>query len=84
MRMSDGNQDQLTGFVMGLLLGAAIGATAALLTAPQSGRRTRRKLGRTASQLKRNTGDRWDDLADEVKTRVDDALAGARKRIGND
>lgn len=81
--MSEDNQDQLVGFVMGLLLGAAIGATAALLTAPQSGRRTRRKLGRTASQIRRNTGDRWDDLTDEVKTRVDDAFTGARKRLGN-
>lgn len=81
--MNEGNQDQLTGFVMGLLLGAAIGATAALLTAPQSGRRTRRKLGRTASEIRRNTGDRWEDLADDVKTRVDDALTGARKRLGN-
>jgi gas vesicle protein len=82
--MSDGQQDQLVGFVAGLLLGAAIGATAAFLTAPQSGRRTRRRLGRTASELRRNTGDRWDELAEEVKGRVDDALAGARKRIGQE
>jgi len=81
--MSDGTEDQLVGFVAGLLLGAAIGATAALLSAPQSGRRTRKKLGKTAKGLKKTTGDRWDDVADEVRTRVDDALQGARKHLSS-
>ena len=81
--MSEGNQDQLVGFVAGLLLGAAIGATAALLTAPGSGRKTRKRLGRAATDIRKGAGDRWDDLADEVKTRVDDAISGARKRLGN-
>lgn len=81
--MSDGQQDQLVGFVTGLLLGAAIGAAAAFLTAPQSGTRTRKKLGKTARQLRKSTGDRWDDLADDVKGRVDDALSGARKHLSN-
>jgi hypothetical protein len=81
--MSDGAEDQLVGFVAGLLLGAAIGATAALLSAPQSGRRTRKRLGRTARELKKNTGDRFDDVAEEVRNRVDDALQGARKRLSS-
>jgi gas vesicle protein len=81
--MSEGKQDQLVGFVVGLLLGAAIGATAALLTAPESGRRTRKRLGKAATEIRKGAGDRWDDLADEVKNRVDDAISGARKRLGN-
>jgi gas vesicle protein len=80
--MSDGEQDQLLGFVAGLLLGATIGATAAFLTAPQSGRRTRRKLGRTASDIRRTTEGRWDELAEDVKARVDEAVSGARERMG--
>ena len=82
--MSDGHEDQLVGFVAGLLLGAAIGATAALLSAPQSGRRTRRKIGRAALEIRKSTGDRWDEVADDVRTRVDEALQIARKRIGNE
>ena len=81
--MSEGRQDQLVGFVVGLLLGAAIGASTALLTAPQSGKRTRKRLGKTAVEIRKVTGDRWEDLADEVKNRVDDAFSGARKRLGN-
>lgn len=80
--MNDGNQDQLVGFLAGLLLGAAIGATAALLSAPQSGQRTRKTLGRKALQLRRSTGHRWDSVADDVKGKVDDAISGARKRLG--
>lgn len=82
--MSDGREDQLVGFVAGLLLGAAIGTTAALLSAPQTGRRTRKKLGRAAMEIRRSTGDRWDEVTEEVKGRVDDALQGARKRLGSD
>jgi len=46
--MNEGQQDQLVGFIAGLLLGAVVGATAAILTAPQSGRKTRRRIGKAA------------------------------------
>jgi gas vesicle protein len=91
--MSNSNQDQLAVFLAGLFLGTVIGATAAILTAPQSGRKTRRslgkaaagsrkRLGRTAVEIRKNTGNRWDELAEEVKERVDDAISGARKKLG--
>jgi gas vesicle protein len=82
--MSEGSEDQLVGFVAGLLLGAAIGATAALLSAPQSGRRTRKKIGRAALEIRKSTGDRFDEVAEDVRTRVDDVLTGARKRLGSE
>lgn len=92
--MSDEHNAQLTAFLTGLLLGSAVGAVAAILTAPQSGRRTRRSLGRaaegtrkrigrTAVEIGRNTGDRWDDLADDLKERMDYAISGARKKLSN-
>jgi len=82
--MSEGNGDQLFGFVAGLLLGAAIGATAALLSAPQSGKRTRKKLGKAAVGIKKTTQDRWDEVSDDVLGRVDDVLQGARKRLSSE
>lgn len=82
--MSEGQEDQLVGFVAGLLLGAAIGATAALLSAPQSGRRTRKKLGRAAMEIRKSTGDRFDEVADDVRNRVEEVLKGARKRLGSE
>lgn len=68
-------------FLTGLLLGAAIGAGVALMAAPQSGTRTRRKIKRVAGNLSEGAQDRFDDFADDVKGRVDDAVKGARKRL---
>ena len=75
------NNEQVFNFVSGLLLGAAIGAGIAMLTAPQSGRRTRKKIRRAAGDLKFEAGDRWDELADDVKARVDDAVRSARTKM---
>jgi gas vesicle protein len=92
--MNEEHDGQLTAFLAGLLLGSAIGAAAAILTAPQSGRKTRKsigkaavgtrkRIGRTAGEIRRSTTDRLDDFADELKERVDDAISGARKKLGN-
>ncbi|MDZ7779215.1 MAG: YtxH domain-containing protein [Gemmatimonadota bacterium] len=70
-------------FLSGLLLGAAIGASVALLTAPEPGRRTRRRIQKTAGEFRDTAGDRWEDLADDVKGRVDEAFKGARDKIGS-
>lgn len=70
-------------FVTGLLLGAVVGAGVALLLAPQSGRRTRRRIRRAAEDLRDSTADRWEALSGEVRGRVDEAVAGARKRAGS-
>jgi gas vesicle protein len=75
------DQAQLTGFVSGLLLGAVLGVGIALLTAPQSGTRTRKRLRRAATDFRHGAVDRWDDLADDLKRRVDDTVRTARKRI---
>ena len=83
--MSDGNGDQqLVGFVAGLMLGAAIGATAALLSAPQSGKRTRKRISKAALEIRKSTGDRWDDVADDLKARIDDAVKGAQRRLSSE
>jgi gas vesicle protein len=72
---------QVINFISGLLLGAILGVGVALLTAPQPGRRTRRRIQRAAVDLRGNATDRWDDLADDVKGKVDDAIEHARKRF---
>lgn len=75
------HEGQVFNFLTGLVLGAFIGAGAALLTAPQSGRRTRRKIKKAASGVRHEAQDRWEDLADDVRERVDDALQNARSRF---
>src|SRR5690242_21677894 len=54
-------------FAAGALLGAAIGAGAALLLAPQSGAETRHRLARRGRHLRERTSDAWLDLRDELR-----------------
>ena len=68
-------------FVSGFLLGAMVGAGIALLTVPEAGMRVRKRIRRVAGELRESAGDHWDDLAEDVKDRVDDAVRGARKRF---
>lgn len=77
----DDQEQHLTTFLTGLVLGAVIGAGAALLSAPESGRRTRRKLARAAEDVRDNTQDRFEDFADDVRVKVDDAVKTARKKL---
>jgi gas vesicle protein len=79
--MEYNHEAQVLNFLSGLVIGAMIGAGVTMLTAPQSGRRTRRRIRKAAGELRDTATDRWDDLADDVKVRVDDAIHGARKKF---
>lgn len=68
-------------FIAGLVFGAAIGAGVALVLAPSSGKKTRKRIQRIADDFRHTATDRWDDIADDVRGRVDEALDGARKRF---
>ncbi len=58
---------------VGFLIGAALGAGVALLLAPASGSRTRRRLGRVAENLRSGL----DHGLDEVRHRFEDARSDA-------
>ncbi len=75
------NEAQLVNFLSGLLLGTILGAGIALLSAPQSGRRTRRRLRKAAIDIRDSASDRWEELSDDVKRKVDEAIDGAREKF---
>lgn len=54
-------------FSAGAVLGAAIGAGAALLFAPQSGARTRHNIAKRGRRLRTRTADAWEDLRHELR-----------------
>ena len=53
-------------FVAGMLLGAVLGASIALLAAPAPGKRTRRNIVRAVSRATHDTGEKLESLRDEV------------------
>jgi gas vesicle protein len=79
--MDQDHERQVANFISGLLLGAVIGAGVALLTAPRAGRRTRKRLRRAAVDMRETASDRFDQLAEEVKGKVDEVVRGARGRF---
>lgn len=64
-------------FLLGILVGVAVGAGLALLMAPQSGRRTRRTLARRVEDVADDAVGRWDDARDELRS----AVRTSRKKL---
>jgi gas vesicle protein len=74
-------EDQQTdsfSFFGGLIVGVVLGAGIALLAAPASGKRTRRRMLRQVVSAKRAAGEQVDDWADELRSAL---RAGRRRRI---
>jgi gas vesicle protein len=54
-------------FVAGLAMGAILGASIALLTAPQSGKRTRRGIVRAVEDARDTADDRWGETRGQLR-----------------
>lgn len=77
--MDSDSERTVLSFAAGLALGAAIGAGVALLTTPESGTKTRKRLRRGARRISRTSSSRLDDLASELKGKIDDAVSAASR-----
>ena len=64
-------------FLTGIIAGVAIGAGLAILVAPQSGRRTRRRLARRVEDVADEAVGRWGDARDELRS----AVRTSRKKL---
>lgn len=67
----DDENDGWLAFAAGLLIGLVIGAGVGLLGAPQSGRRTRRRLRHAVEDARDSATDRWETLGDDVRSAVE-------------
>jgi len=62
-----------------LLLGAIGGAVAGLLLAPESGTKTRSKLGKTAEDLINDLEEIWEEGSEKIKEMADEVVNEVEK-----
>ena len=72
---------KLGAFGAGIALGALLGASTALLYAPQSGRATRAVIRKRARRLPNSAGDVWDDLGDELRSAARRSRRGLHRGV---
>lgn len=71
-----------SGFFFGLVLGMVVGATLAILFAPQEGEKTRNVLLEQGLELRKRTEGTLDQLSGQARERFNDALASGREQYG--
>ena len=67
------------GFLTGLILGALVGAAAALLWSPRSGQENRGRLAEALPGLRNQGPEALEHAADEVKSRLDEGIDAFRR-----
>jgi gas vesicle protein len=78
----EGNQTMKT-LVTGLLVGGLIGAAVMLFMAPDSGKKTLRKLQKKTMKLREHTMDTVEDAMKQARHRADKVGKGVRKQAGH-
>lgn len=71
-----------SGFFLGLVLGAIVGATLAILFAPQEGEKTRNLLVEQGLDLRKRTEGTVDQLNSQAKGRFNEAFATGKETYG--
>lgn len=72
-------EDRIVAFAAGVALGGLIGAGTALLLAPQSGRRTRRKIRHAAEDLGDRAEETLEHAAEDARRYADEARRAAER-----
>jgi gas vesicle protein len=71
-----------SGFFLGLVLGALVGATLAILFAPQEGEKTRNLLLEQGTDIRKRAEGLIDQVPAQTKERFNEALASGRDTYG--
>ena len=84
--MGNDKNCSVTCCVLSFLIGAAVGGGIALLTAPQSGKRTREQLKSVARDAKEKVEDYYDEMKDktaEATEKVQGYYQEAKQTVGS-
>jgi len=79
-RSSVDDSEKHTELIVGLAIGAVLGAGMALLFAPRSGRSTRRRIARAGHRFTDEVGDRGRDAWSDLRREFRHALEARRER----
>ncbi|HET55879.1 MAG TPA: YtxH domain-containing protein [Ignavibacteria bacterium] len=86
--MNNHENDKFGYFASGILLGAVIGSVVALLFAPDSGKRTRKKIQRKSDELMddvvdyaKYSRDKAEKIVEEGKKRVEELMDEAKTTL---
>jgi len=71
------------GFMTGILMGAAVGATVALLLAPKTGVDMRHQISETTGRLRRKASEGYGVAAEKVSHLVDDVVSRGKDALHN-
>lgn len=67
-------------FIAGIVVGAAVGALAGILFAPDKGTETRKKIGSKGKQIADDMLKKFDDLKDSVSEVMEDVKKASGKK----
>jgi gas vesicle protein len=79
----NGNGKRSGGFLMGAVVGAAVGAGIALLYAPRTGKEARNWLASSTKKLKDNTTNAFEQAKDTVRREAKGMASDVSKEFAN-
>ena len=80
--MSKG-QDYTKGFLLGAIIGGAVGAAAALLTAPKSGKELREDISTKSNEIYNKANNKWVETEQKVGHQVSTTVNEGRVKAQN-
>lgn len=75
------NNNNVSGVLIGVLIGGLAGAATMLLFAPQAGRETREVIQKKSMELRDRTSDMVGDAMTQVRSGAQRVTAGGRKQL---
>ncbi|MDR0265193.1 MAG: YtxH domain-containing protein [Sphingobacterium sp.] len=80
--MCDGKNNS-TGLLLAMVAGAALGTLVGLLVAPNSGKKTRKKIKAKTRDLKEQAKHKYEEVADKVKEEYEHVSSAVSETVGH-
>ncbi len=78
-----GGKNNSTGLLLAMVAGAALGTLVGVLVAPNSGRKTRKKIKAKTRDLKEQAKHTYEEVADRVKEEYDHVSSSISETVGH-